>query len=68
MTLTVSRLLQLLTVLLGIANQMLPIVSDQYKKYVLMATGIITLILHTVAGNSNPDGTPSATHNSTMHQ
>lgn len=68
MNLKLSTILQILTVLLGILDQILPVVPAKYKQYVLIGTGIITVILHTISGNSNPDGTSSATHNSTIHQ
>ena len=68
MKLSTSSFAQVLTVILGFLSQILPAVPDKFKKYILAATGIITIILHLIAGNSNPDGTPSSTHNSIQHQ
>ena len=59
MPLSWSRFFQILAVALHILNLVLPVVPPKAKPGVTLAIGIIQLILHDLAGNANPDGTPA---------
>ncbi len=61
MKLTTSTFWQIVTILLQILNLVLPMTSGKVKIYVATVIGCITLILHNLAGNTNPDGTPVGT-------
>lgn len=58
MKLTTSTFWQIVTILLQILNLVLPMTSGKVKIYIATVIGCITIILHNIAGNTNPDGTP----------
>jgi len=61
MKLTTSTFLQVLALVVQGLNLTLPVVPQKYKVYVMTGIGILQLVLHNMAGNSNPDGTPAVT-------
>lgn len=60
-TITTSRLLQILLTVMQVANFLLPQVPMKYKPFVTAFVGVLQIFVNDLSHNSNPDGTPAAT-------
>lgn len=61
MKLTTTNLVQMLLALIGIANILEPFATGKTKLVVGAILGCAHVVVNTLAGKSNPDGTPAAT-------
>jgi len=61
MPLSWSRFWQILMCVLQILNLIQPLTSGKVQVGIATAIGVIQVVLHNLAGNLNPDGTPATT-------
>lgn len=60
MKLSTTTIAQILTVATSALSLISGAVPEKYAPIVAAVQGLISTVLHLVAGNSNPDGTPAS--------